>query len=64
MLRQHLLEIAPRMGGGILRHLLRGAADHDLSALVTGFWTEINDPVGTANDVEVVLRYPKILVGI
>ena len=64
MLLQHLLEIAPRMGGGMLRHLLRGARHDDLSSLVAPFGTEIHDPVGTADHIEVVLRYPKILVGI
>ena len=64
MLLQHLLEIPARVTGGMLGNLFWGARDHDLSSLVSPFWTEIHDPVGTANHIEVVLRYPKILVGI
>jgi len=64
MLRQHLLEVAPRVRGGMLRHLFWRATRHDLPALVAPFWTQIDDPVGAADHVEVVLRYPKILVEI
>ena len=55
MLLQHLLEVAPRVGRGMLRHLFWGATRHDLTALIAPFWTEIDDPVGAANDIEVVL---------
>jgi hypothetical protein len=48
----------------MLRHLLRGSADHDLPALVAPFWTKIDDPVGAADHIEVVLRYSKISVQI
>jgi hypothetical protein len=57
MLLQHLLEIAPRMGGGMFRYLLRSTRDDDLAALVAAFWTEIDDPIGAANHVEVVLNH-------
>ena len=49
MLLQHLLEIPARMTGGMLSHLFWGARDHDLSSLVSPFWAEIHDPVGTAD---------------
>ena len=58
MLRQHLLEVPPRMAGGMLCHLFWGAAHHDLTALVTAFWTQIDDPVGAADHVKVVLDHP------
>ena len=45
MLIQHLLEIPPRVAGGMVRHLFWGAADLDLTALVTAFWNQIDDPV-------------------
>jgi len=48
----------------MLRHLLRGCADHDLSALIAPFWTKIDDPVGAADHIEVVFNHSKILVGI
>jgi len=48
----------------MLRHLFWGARHHDLSALVAAFGSQIDDPVGAANHIEVVLRYPKILVEI
>ena len=57
MLLQHLLEVSACMATGMLCHLFWGAADHDLSALVAPFWTEINDPVGAADHVEVVLDH-------
>jgi hypothetical protein len=60
MLLQHLLEIPPRMGGGMLRHFLRGSCHHNLPTLIATFWTEINDPVGAANHVEVVLNDQEI----
>ena len=58
MLRQHLLEIATRVAGGMVRHLFWGAADHDLAALVAPFWTQVDDPVGAADHIEVVLDHP------
>ena len=57
MLLQHLLEIAPRMGGGMFRYLLRRTRNDDLAAFVAPFWTEIDDPVGAANHIEVVLNH-------
>ena len=56
MLLQNLLEVAPCMRGGMLCHLLWGATRHDLTALIAAFWSQIDDPVGAANHVEVVLR--------
>ena len=57
MLLQHLLEVPPRVGGGMLLHLFWGARHHDLTALVAAFWTEIDDPVGEADHVVVVLDH-------
>jgi len=62
MLLQHLLEIPTRMTGGVLSNLLRGATRNDLSSLVAPFRTQIHDPVGTADHIEVVLDHPKIPV--
>ena len=58
MLLKHLLEVSARMAGGMLCHRLRGAHHHDLSSLTTPIRTEINDPVGTADNIEVVLFTP------
>jgi hypothetical protein len=51
MLLQHLLEVSARVTGGMLCNLLWGATHHDLSALVSPFWAEINDPVSTADHI-------------
>jgi hypothetical protein len=64
MLLQYLLEVPPRMRGGMLRHFLRGSCHHDLPALVAAFGAQIDDPVGAADHIEVVLRYSKILIGV
>ena len=56
MLLQHLLEVSARMAGGMLCHRFRGAHHHDLAALIAAIGSEINDPVGTANHIKVVLR--------
>ena len=55
MLLQHLLEIPPRVTAGMLGHLLRRTRHHDLSSLVSPFWTKVHDPVSTANHIEIVL---------
>jgi len=39
------------------RHLLRGSRHHDLAAFITTIRTEIDDPVRTADHVEVVLNH-------
>ena len=44
MLLQHLLEVPASMTGGILCHRFRGAAHHDLAALIASIRTEIHDP--------------------
>ena len=56
MLLQHLLEVSARMAAGVLCHRFRGAYHHDLAALIAAIGSEINDPVGTANHIKVVLR--------
>ena len=57
MLLQHLLEIPARMAGGMLCHRFRGTHHHDLAALIAPIRTEINDPVGTADHIKVVLDH-------
>jgi len=57
MLLQHLLEVPARMAGGMLCHRFRGANHHDLTSLITPIRTKINDPVSTADHIEVVLDY-------
>ena len=59
MLLQHLLEIPARVTGGMDSNLFWSATRHDLPALVAPFWTEINDPVGTADHIKVVLKYTR-----
>jgi hypothetical protein len=44
------------MTAGVFSHLFWGAAHHNFAALVATFWAEIDDPVGTANHIEVVLN--------
>ena len=60
MLLQHLLEISPCVTGGMLRHLLWGASYNNLSPLVSPLRTEIHDPVGTSDHIEVVLDHQEI----
>ena len=50
-------ETTSRMAGGMLCHRFRGAHHHDLSSLITPIRTKINDPVGTADHIEVVLDH-------
>ena len=58
MLLLHLLEVPARMTRGMLCHRFRGAHHHDLATLIAPIRTEINDPVGTADHIEVVLDHP------
>jgi predicted nucleic acid-binding protein len=57
MLRQHLLEEASGVRCGMDCNLFRSARHHDFAPLIAPFWTEIDDPIGAANHVEVVLDY-------
>ena len=57
MLLQHLIEIPTRVTGGMFSNLFWGARHHDLPSLVSPFWTEVHDPVGTADHIEVVLNH-------
>jgi hypothetical protein len=50
-LLQHLLELAPRVTGGMLCNLFSRSRDHDLAA----FRVEIDDPIGATDHIEVVL---------
>ena len=64
MLLKHLLQVAPSMGAGMLRNLLRSPRHNDLATLITALGTKVNDPVRTADHIQVVLRRGEILVGI
>ena len=57
MPRQHLLQIPARMASVMLCHILRRARYDDLAALIGASGSQINDPVGTADHIEVVLEY-------
>jgi len=57
MLLEHLLEVAPRVRRGMSRHLFRRSRDHDFAALIATIRTEIDDPIGAADHVEVVLDH-------
>jgi len=57
-----LLEVTPRVRRGMDGNLLRSARHHVLSAHISGFRNEIDDPVGAPDNVQVVLRRRKILV--
>ena len=48
---------ATRMRLRTCGHLIGSAGDDQLAALVTAFRTEINDPVRTLNDVEVMFDH-------
>ena len=60
MLLQHLLEIPARMTSRMLCHRFRRSYHHDLAALIAAIRTEINDPVGTADHIKVVLNHQEI----
>ena len=45
------------MAGGMLCNRFRGAYHHDLAALITAIRTQINNPVGTADHIEVVFDH-------
>jgi hypothetical protein len=47
----------------VLHHLARGAGDDDLAAGVAAFGAEVDDPVGGADDVEVVLDHHQRMAG-
>jgi hypothetical protein len=55
MLLHHLLEVTVCMAGGMLCHRFWGADDHDLAAFIASVRSRINSPVGTADQIEVVL---------
>ena len=52
MLRRHCREMPPCAGGRILRLRFCSARHHELSALVTIFWTQIDTPAVTMNQIE------------
>jgi hypothetical protein len=52
--------VAGGIGGYLFGHALR----HDFTALITGVGTEINNPVGGFDDVEVVLNDDDGMTGI
>ena len=57
MLRQHMLQRPARMARGMLHHLLRRARPHDLSTLISAFWTEIDHPDPAVDPIKIVLVY-------
>ena len=61
MLGQHLLEIAPRVAGGMLRHLLWGANGNNFTTLITALGTKINHPIRTADHIEVVFDHQDLV---
>ena len=54
MTLQRLLEEAAGVGGRVSGHLLRCAGDNDFTATGSTFWTEVDDPVGGLDDIQVV----------
>jgi len=57
MLLQHLLEIASGMGCGMFRHLFWRTRHHDLTTLNASFGSKVDDPVGAADHIQVVLNH-------
>ena len=53
---QQLPQILPGVAGRILRHLFWRALRHDRSACGTAFGSQVDDPVGSLDHVEVVLN--------
>ena len=49
------LEIAPGVRRLARGHRLRGAGDDDRAAGVSTFGTKVDNPVGLANDIDIVL---------
>src|SRR4029077_4473187 len=52
---QRLPQELPRVAALRPRHLLGGSLSHDPAAFVPTLRTEVNDPVGSLDDIEVVL---------
>ena len=52
-----MLEIAPSVRNGMLRDLLRSPSHDDLPTFIAALGTEVDDPVRTADHVEVVLDH-------
>ena len=61
MLLEHLLEVAPGVGARMLRDLFWGSRHHNLASLVTTLGAEVNDPVGAAYHLEVVLNHKDLV---
>ena len=64
MLLQPLLEVAPGVRARMLGDLFGSPGHHNLATLITTLGTKVNDPVRTADHIQVVLRRGEILVGI
>ena len=56
MLDQHLLEVAPRMAGGMFSYLFWGTANQNFTALITALRPKINNPVGAADHIKIVFN--------
>ena len=54
----------PGVRGGVARHLIRRAFGHDLAAGVATLGAQVDQPVGGAHDVEVVLDHHQRMPGV
>ena len=58
MLLQHLLEVPACMTGGMLCSRFRDCHHHNLAALIAPIGSEIKNPAGAADYIEIVLDHP------
>src|SRR5687768_11931727 len=54
---EHLSQKMSRRAPRLLDDVLRSAGEDDLPSLVAAFWTEIDDPVGRLDDLEIMLDH-------
>src|SRR5215469_8855560 len=52
------------MGTFVRQNIFRGAGSDDLAAFFAALRSEINDPVGTFNDFEIVLNHQDRIAGV
>ena len=52
------------VGRGVQHHLFRSSESHHFTTRITSLWPQVDQPVGSANDVQVVLdhqqRMPRV----
>ena len=53
-----------RSGGGGVGEILRGAGEHNLAALGTGFGSDFENPVGGFKHVEIMLDYDNAVAAV